>query len=169
LTEVQKLIVIKVNVMKKNVVLFVGILLLSALGLQAQSKNKNTVPKSEYKPIQMTTKMFKELVFDYTTETEWNYKGDVPCVIDFYTVWCGPCKRIAPILEELSEQYKGKILVYKVNTEQNRELASAFQITSIPRVLFVPVKGRPSMVTGGRPKEFFEAQFAKLLNDKEKK
>ncbi len=155
--------------MKKILVVLSLILMTTSVGLQAQSKDKKAAPGKDYKPIQLTTKMFKELIFDYTTSTEWKYKGDVPCVIDFYTVWCGPCKRVAPILDELSQKYKGKIKVYKVNTEKNRELASAFQITSIPRILFVPLKGQPTMVVGGRSKAFFEEQFAKLLNEKKEK
>ncbi len=155
--------------MKKILVALTLLLLTASVGLQAQSKDKKPAPKKDYKPIQLTTESFKKLIFDYTTETEWKYKGDVPCVIDFYTVWCGPCKRVAPILDELSQKYKGKIKVYKVNTEKNRELASAFQITSIPRILFVPLKGQPTMVVGGRSKAFFEEQFAKLLNEKSEK
>jgi len=101
----------------------------------------------------ITTEEFKAAVFDYTTDSVWNYRGSKPCVIDFYTTWCGPCKRLAPIMEELSEQYKGKVTFYKADTEQERELAYVFQISSIPQVLYIPVEGQPILLKGLYPKE----------------
>ena len=101
----------------------------------------------------ITTQQFKDSVFDYVNEKEWQYKGEKPCVIDFYTTWCGPCKRLAPIMEELSEQYAGKVTFYKADTEQERELAYVFQIASIPQVLYIPVKGQPILLKGLYPKE----------------
>jgi len=104
----------------------------------------------------LTTEQFKQLVMDYTTytpETGWSYKGKKPCVIDFYTTWCGPCKRLAPIMEELAEKYKGKVLFYKVDTEKERELAYFFQISSIPQVLYIPMKGNPTLLKGLYPQE----------------
>ena len=104
----------------------------------------------------MTTEEFKTKVMDYTTytrQTGWQYKGTKPCVIDFYTTWCGPCKRLAPIMEELSETYKGKIDFYKVDTERERELAYFFQINSIPQVLYVPAQGEPQLYKGLYPEE----------------
>ena len=101
----------------------------------------------------ITTQQFKDSVFDYVHEKEWNYKGQKPCVIDFYTTWCGPCKRLAPIMDELSEQYAGKVQFFKADTEQERELAYVFQIASIPQVLYIPVKGQPILLKGLYPKE----------------
>ena len=101
----------------------------------------------------ITTQQFKDSVFDYVNEKEWQYKGEKPCVIDFYTTWCGPCKRLAPIMEELSEQYAGKVTFYKADTEQERELAYVFQIASIPQVMYIPVKGQPILLKGLSPKE----------------
>lgn len=101
----------------------------------------------------ITTQQFKDSVFDYKTNKEWNYKGDIPCVIDFYTTWCGPCKRLAPIMEELSEQYAGKVRFFKADTEQERELAYVFQISSIPQVLYIPMQGQPILLKGLYPKE----------------
>lgn len=101
----------------------------------------------------LTTAQFKELVFDYTTDSVWHYKGDVPCVIDFYATWCGPCKRLAPIMEELAEDYCEKVIFYKVDTDKERELAYFFGITSIPTILFVPVGDRPQIAKGLLPKE----------------
>lgn len=101
----------------------------------------------------ITTQQFKDSVFDYVHEKEWKYKGYLPCVIDFYTTWCGPCKRLAPIMEELSEQYAGKVQFYKADTEQERELAYVFQISSIPQVLYIPKSGQPILLKGLYPKE----------------
>lgn len=86
----------------------------------------------------MTKEVFKEVFFDYTTEKDWNYKSEVPAIIDFYADWCGPCKMVAPVLEELSEEYGDKIDIYKCDTEVEQELAGIFGIRSIPTMLFVP-------------------------------
>ena len=101
----------------------------------------------------LTTQQFKDSVFDYVHEKDWKYLGDKPCVIDFYTTWCGPCKRLAPIMEELSEQYAGKVQFFKADTEQERELAYVFQISSIPQVLYIPRTGQPILLKGLYPKE----------------
>lgn len=101
----------------------------------------------------ITTENFRKNVFDYRTDSVWNYRGKKPCVIDFYTTWCGPCKRLAPIMEELSETYKGKVLFYNADTERERELAYEFQISSIPQVLYIPVDGKPILLKGLYPKE----------------
>lgn len=101
----------------------------------------------------ITTENFRKNVFDYRTDSVWNYRGKKPCVIDFYTTWCGPCKRLAPIMEELSETYKGKVLFYNADTERERELAYVFQISSIPQVLYIPVDGKPILLKGLYPKE----------------
>lgn len=102
----------------------------------------------EVKAIHLTTQAFKEKVFNYDKNKDWKYEGDLPCIIDFYTVWCGPCKRIAPVLEDLAKEYDGKIIVYKINTEEEQELAQAFGIRSIPTLLFVPLNGQPQMSNG---------------------
>ena len=101
----------------------------------------------------LTTEMFKERVMDYTVEKEWKYKGDKPCIIDFYTTWCGPCKRLAPIMEELSQEYCDRVIFYNADTERERELAYVFNISSIPQVLYIPVEGRPVLLKGLYPKE----------------
>lgn len=104
----------------------------------------------------LTTPEFIELVFDYTKEKEWKFKGNKPAIIDFYADWCAPCKMVAPILEQLSEEYKDKIDIYKVNTEQERELSSVFGIMSIPSFLFIPMEGMPSLEPGAFPKQAFK-------------
>lgn len=107
----------------------------------------------EKRTIQLTNETFKENVFDYETNAEWQYEGEIPCIIDFYADWCGPCKILSPILEELAEEYSGKVLIYKVDTEKERELSGAFGIRSIPSLLFVPAGGKPQMAQGALPKE----------------
>ncbi len=116
---------------------------------------------SDSKTIHLTNATFKEKVFNYEVNQEWKYEGDKPCIIDFYADWCGPCKAVAPVLEELAKEYDGKVTIYKVNTEKQRELASAFGIRSIPSLLFVPASGQPQMAQGALPKE----QFVKVIND----
>ncbi len=103
----------------------------------------------------LTKETFKEKVFNYETNKDWKYEGSVPCLIDFYADWCGPCKMVAPILEELQAEYSDKIVIYKVDTEDQQELASMFGIRSIPSLLFVPKDGQPQMATGALPKETF--------------
>lgn len=111
--------------------------------------------------IQMDKQMFIDKVFDYTNSKEWKYKGDKPCIIDFYADWCRPCKMIAPILESLADKYKEDIYIYKIDTEVQRELAAAFGIRSIPSVLFCPMEGQPQMTQGALPKD----QYEQIINE----
>ncbi len=116
------------------------------------------------KTIAMDKEMFMERIVNYQANPgEWNYLGNKPCIIDFYADWCGPCRRIAPILEELAEQYAGKIYIYKVNTDKQKELASLFNVTSIPMLLFVPMSGQPQMAKGALSKEQFEEAIKNVL------
>ena len=106
--------------------------------------------------IKLTTEDFKKRVFDYTTNEEWKYEGTLPAIVDFYADWCGPCKMVAPILDELSKQYEGKLIIYKVDTEAEQELASVFGIRSIPTFLFIPVSAAPMLQPGALSKNVFE-------------
>ena len=117
--------------------------------------------------VYLTSEEFRARVFDYRTEREWKYKGDKPCVIDFYTTWCGPCKRLAPIMEELSQQYCGKVIFYKMDIEREREIAYVFGISSIPQVLYVPVEGSFSLEQGLRPKEMMVSMIDELVRKAE--
>jgi thioredoxin 1 len=112
----------------------------------------------------LTAETFKTKVFNYEDNKEWKFEGEKPCVIDFYADWCGPCKMVAPILEELSEEYDGKLNIYKVNTEQERELSSVFGIQSIPSILFVPKEGQPQMAMGALPKDSLTKAFKDVLS-----
>ena len=111
----------------------------------------------------LTKDSFKEKVFDFEANKEWKFSGDVPCVIDFYADWCQPCKAVAPVLEGLQEEYDGKLVIYKVNTEQEQDLAAMFQVRSIPSLLFVPKEGQPQMAQGALPKEAFKEAFKDVL------
>ena len=111
----------------------------------------------------LTMESFKEKVFDFDTNKEWKFEGELPCIIDFYADWCGPCKMVAPVLEELSQEYAGKINVYKIDTEKEQELASMFGIRSIPSLLFVPKSGQPQMAMGALPKTAFVDAISSVL------
>ncbi|TVQ26385.1 MAG: thioredoxin [Spirochaetaceae bacterium] len=111
----------------------------------------------------MTTDDFINKVFDFKNESEWSFKGERPAIIDFYADWCGPCKMVAPILEELSENYKDRIDIYKVDTDKEQELAGAFGIQSIPSILFIPVDDKPQMAAGALPKETLEQVIGDVL------
>ncbi len=112
----------------------------------------------------LTLDTFKEKVFNFEQNKEWKFEGNKPCIIDFYADWCGPCKMVAPLLEELSGEYEGKLDVYKVDTEAERQLAGMFGIQSIPSLLFVPMDGQPQMAMGALPKESFVKAFKDVLN-----
>ena len=113
--------------------------------------------------IKLTAAKFKSDIFDYTTEKEWNYKGERPAIIDFYADWCGPCKMVAPILEDLSIEYDNKVDIYKVDTEVEQELSSVFGIRSIPSILFIPMDGQPMMQPGALPKNALQDIIEKEL------
>ena len=113
--------------------------------------------------VKLTAEQFRNEVFDYTTEKEWKFKGDKPAIIDFYADWCGPCKMVAPILEELSDDYKDKVIIYKVDTEVEQELSSVFQIRSIPSMLFIPKDKQPMMQAGALPKDALKNVIEKEL------
>ena len=109
----------------------------------------------------LTKETFLEKVFNFEENKEWKFEGDVPVFIDFYADWCGPCKSLAPTLEQLSEEYGEKIRIYKVDTEAEQELSAAFGIRSIPAMLFCPMDGQPQMANGALPK----AQIEQIIND----
>jgi thioredoxin 1 len=103
--------------------------------------------------IHLTNDQFKTLVFNYATNKEWKYLGNKPCIIDFYADWCGPCRMMAPRLEEIAKDYAGKLVVYKVDTDKEQELSSSLGIQSLPTLLFVPQTGKPQASVGLIPKE----------------
>jgi thioredoxin 1 len=114
----------------------------------------------------LTKETFKEKVFNFDLNKEWKFEGKTPCMIDFYADWCGPCKMVAPLLEELQKEYGENLVIYKVNTEDERELSALFGIQSIPSLLFVPINGQPQMAMGALPKSTFEKAISDVLNVK---
>ena len=142
--------------------LFTALALLAfTAGSQAQTNNKNT---KNMKTTAMTKADFLKKVADYEKNPEeWIYLGDKPAIIDFYASWCGPCKMVAPILEELAAEYDGQIYVYKVNTEQEQELAALFNIRSIPSFLFIPMNDKPQMAMGAMSKSSFKEAIDGVL------
>lgn len=111
----------------------------------------------------LSTSTFKSKVFDYEKNQEWKFEGTRPALIDFYADWCGPCKMVAPILEELANEYGDKLNIYKVNTDEEQELSAAFGIQSIPSLLFIPLEGQPQMAMGALPKESFKRAIKDVL------
>ncbi len=109
----------------------------------------------------LTKQTFLEKIFNYEKNQDWKFEGTLPCLIDFYADWCSPCKMVAPILEELSKEYDGKINIYKVDTEAEQELSAAFGIRSIPSLLFIPMEGQPQMAMGALPK----ASLVQAINE----
>ena len=135
--------------MKKVLIPFI-LLLTFSIGTKAQTVEP------------LTNDQFKEKIWNYDTDKEWKYLGDKPAIIDLYATWCGPCKRLAPILEEIQKEYGSKIQIYKVDTDKEKQLSNLFNVSSIPLMVFIPKKGEPYLVTGLRPKE----QLVEIINDK---
>ncbi|HTX87778.1 MAG TPA: thioredoxin domain-containing protein [Bacteroidales bacterium] len=99
---------------------------------------------------------FRQYIWDYkASPASWSYKGDMPAIVDFYADWCVPCRRVAPIMSELAREYQGKIRIYRVNTDAEKELSGVFNISSIPAVLFIPASGKPEMAVGAMPKDSY--------------
>lgn len=111
--------------------------------------------------IHLTKATFKSQVFDYEKNKQWKYEGNKPAIIDFYADWCGPCRMLAPVMDEIAKEYAGKIIVYKVDTDKERELASNLGISSLPTLVFIPVNGNPQATMGALPK----AELVKIINE----
>ncbi len=145
----------------KNLILILFVFAAVITGTSCNKETKSTVKDTKME--HLTAAAFKEKVFNYEKEKEWKFTGDKPVIIDFYADWCGPCKMVAPVLEELSKEYDGKIQIYKVDTEKEHELASVFGIQSIPSILFIPMTGKPQMSVGALPKEGFVQAINEIL------
>ena len=111
----------------------------------------------------LTKETFQKKVFNYEASKDWKFEGENPCIIDFYADWCGPCKQVAPVLEELAKEYEGKVDIYKIDTEDQQELAAAFGIRSIPSILFCPKDEKPQMSMGALPRESFVTAIKDVL------
>lgn len=149
--------------MKKSILIAMAVMVFG-LTVNAQEEKK------ESKVQHLTYKEFLKKVWDFEkSPNTFVYKGKLPAIVDFYADWCGPCRRVAPIMEKLAEEYDGKLLIYKVNTQNEAGLANAFQIRSIPTVLFIPMEGQPMMQVGALPEEGYRQVIEQQLLDKPKK
>lgn len=132
--------------------------------LYAQTASSAKTDENEGKVIRMDKQMFLDKIFDYTTgSTEWEYKGEKPAVIDFYAPWCGPCRIVSSFMKSLAKKYKGRIVVYKVNTDKQKELAAAMGIQSLPTVIFIPQTGQPQIIVGAAKKSTFQRAVEEVL------
>jgi thioredoxin 1 len=156
----------------------VGVLLASVLpsGYVSALRRDETVPKQRQKSpneriavhgsalVESLTKdSFLQKVFNYEQNKEWKFEGKLPCIIDFYADWCRPCKMVEPILQELAQEYQGKLNIYRVDTQAQQELAAAFGIQSIPSMLFVPLNDKPQMAVGALPKQILKKAIKEVL------
>lgn len=145
--------------------LMVSFALLSVMFVAVANNPKNN---ESVKPIDLDHKSFKEKVFDFENSQEWNYIGDKPAIIDFWAAWCGPCRQVSPILEDLAAEYGDDIYVYKVNVDEQTEIAKAFGIRSLPTILYVPMNETPQAVMGAAPKSKLKDAVEQILLKKEK-
>lgn len=145
--------------------LFTIPLLLLALNCSNAKSNENN---GEGKVLVLNKADFLTKIYNYEkNESEWVYEGNKPCIIDFYADWCGPCKRVAPIMAELASEYKDDVIIYKIDVDQEKELAAVFGVSSIPMILFVPVDGKPQAAMGALPKETMVEHINSFLLGKE--
>ncbi len=115
------------------------------------------------KVIVLTNEMFKQKIFNYSVNKDWKYEGKLPAIIDFYATWCGPCRMMSPLVEEIARKYDGKIMVYKVDTDKEQLLAQTLGISSLPTLLFIPAKGQPQSSIGAIPNESLEKAVKEIL------
>jgi len=155
------------------------LLLAVILFVSCQNRSGNTTDKSALanggiseqglnSPVALTDETFKTKVFDYASGKEWKYAGDKPCIVDFYADWCKPCKRLGPIMEEMSNEYKGQVYFYKVNIDHCQNVASYFNIDGIPAVFLIPMTGETRSMVGLYPKEEYVKAIAEVLLNKGK-
>lgn len=152
----------------KKILMLSLMIAVSLTSCQSKETEKNnevkTIKEKTMGTIHLTKEEFLKKVVNYeTSPNEWKYLGDKPCLIDFYADWCGPCKAVAPVLEELAREYDGQIYIYKIDTDKEQELAGVFGIRSIPSLLFVPMTGQPQMSMGAMPKNQLKEAIDKVL------
>ena len=144
-----------------------SLIVLFALVSTSCAQSQKEEKKEESSVVQMNKQMFLDKVFDYTTgATEWKYQGDKPCVIDFYATWCGPCRMVAPILKDLAKEYGDSIVIYKVDTDKEKELAMAMGIQSLPTIVFIPQTNQPQVIVGAADKATFKRAIDEVLLNK---
>ncbi|MBK3518846.1 thioredoxin [Carboxylicivirga marina] len=151
--------------MKKILFVLGGLVLLIGSGFQLYTSNTDEAKscEGENSVIYLDADSFKEKVFNYETNKEWKYEGEVPAILDFYANWCGPCKMLSPVLDKIQKEYNGKVQIYKINTDEQKELAATFGIRSLPTIVFVPLNGEPQAAMGYRSKNDLETMITEIL------
>jgi thioredoxin 1 len=140
--------------MKRKVLLSLIIYSFFLVTCKSENATSSGTDKNSGSPvIQLTTAAFKKEIFNYEVNKSWKYEGSKPAIIDFYADWCGPCRQLSPMVEEIAKEYAGKIVVYKVNTDQETILAQNLGIQGLPTLLFIPAQGKPQVSTGLVPRE----------------
>ena len=157
----QKFVSMETIISKPIPIIILSLLLLSACG------SRTATPEAQPAVIHLTTAEFRAKVFDYQDATEWKYLGDKAAVIDFYATWCGPCKVIAPVLEELAAKYADSLYIYKIDVDKEPELSAVFDVMSIPTLLFIPLHGDPQMAVGALPKEDLEDFVKEIIQERQ--
>jgi thioredoxin len=144
---------------------YTSILIISLIFVNCTSgktENKNSASVSSTGVVQqLTSGEFRQVIYNYDTNPEWKFEGTMPVIIDFYADWCPPCRQLSPLVEEIAKEYNGKIVVYKVDTDKEKELAQKLGITSLPTLLYIPAKGKPQVTLGYIPKE----SIVKTINE----
>jgi thioredoxin len=150
---------------KLKFIFLLAAMLFAAKSVSAQSAEK---PDTVSGVVVLNKAGFLSRVWNYEKNPDkWVYEGSLPCIIDFYADWCGPCRTVSPILKELAKEYQGKIMVYKIDVDRERELASVFQVKSIPAYLFIPVEGEPQTGVGALPRNYFVKAINEFLLKKQ--
>jgi thioredoxin len=144
--------------------LFLAVAMAACAGSTTKKNNQSVVEQkksvveqkkgdNKMKVVHLTKEEFLSKVYNFEKNpNDWKYEGDKPAIVDFFATWCGPCKALSPIMEELAEEYDGKLYIYKVDVDQEEDLAAAFGIRSIPTLLFIPQNGKPTITQGMMPK-----------------
>ena len=152
----------------KKVLVMVALVMVSVIVYAFNDKAETNQSKKEAigngKVVVMNKEMFLKDVFDYEKSKKWKYKGDKPAIIDLYADWCGPCRQTAPIMKELAKEYAGKIIIYKVNVDKQKELAALFNATSIPLFVFIPMNGDPQLFRGAADKVTYKKAILSLIH-----
>ncbi|MBQ8422378.1 MAG: thioredoxin [Bacteroidales bacterium] len=143
----------------------ISILSFASCGNAGAENKKEKEMKEIRKVTELNAQEFAAKVYDISAQ-ELTYLGDKPAVVDFYATWCGPCQRIAPIMNELAAEYDGKVVIYKVDIDKDPELAKAFGISSIPAILYIPLDGEPTLTVGSRDKSRFKTEIETILLEK---
>lgn len=154
--------------MNKTILFFLALMLVTTTACGRGNNNNNPVKEETMategngKVIHLTKADFLAKVYNFEKNPkEWKYEGDKPAIVDFYATWCGPCKALAPVLEELAKEYAGKVYIYKIDVDKEEELAGAFGIRSIPTLLWIPQSGKPTVTQGALPKP----ELKKMIDD----